>query len=68
MNLFKIGNWTFFTYWLKKCEICGRNRIWFLVKRRSISVQQIGTPLFKDDVCDKCFKLAKKYFSRLGIK
>lgn len=47
----------------RQCEICKKRRWWFLVKRRSLTIMQIGVPIYKDNVCDVCIKKAKQYFN-----
>lgn len=50
-----------------KCEICKKNRLWFLVKRREMKPNDF-MPKIKSDkkMCNKCFGAMTKYFVHEG--
>lgn len=45
----------------KKCETCPRKRLWFMVKRRTVNVPQLGQmALSQAEMCRNCHKSVKK--------
>lgn len=55
-------------YIIVKCDLCKKNRLWLLVKHRSIKPNDFMPKVkSKKKMCNGCFKNVERYFVKQGI-